>query len=116
MRGVINLRGAVVPILDLRCRFGLGYTEATKNHVVMIVNVGTRVMGILVDAVSDILTISAQEIRAVPSIDLSDGETVLKGLVNLDDRMVALLVLEKLFDSHFEICEDSLQKALTTSD
>lgn len=115
MRGVINLRGAVVPILDLRNRFGMGRTNATKNHVVMIVNVESRIMGILVDAVSDILTISSGEIRPVPSID-QDNKSVLKGLVNLSDRMVALLVLEKLFDAHIEISEETIQATLQTED
>lgn len=106
MRGVINLRGAVVPILDLRARFGMGSTETTKNHVVLIVNVEKRVMGILVDTVSDILIIPVGQVRPIPSIDASDdSRTILKGLVNLNNRMVALLQLEKIFDHAIDVHE-----------
>lgn len=100
MRGVINLRGTVVPILDLRARFNMGFTQTTKNHVVMIVSINNRLMGILVDSVSDILTIESESIRAVPSIDGSSSEGILSGLVSLEDRMVGLLIIEKLFDKN----------------
>lgn len=109
MRGVINLRGSVVPILDLRCRFGLGLTEATKNHVVMIVKVAQRVMGILVDNVSDIINVKASDLRPIPSIDLSEQhETVLQNIVNIDNRMVALLCLDKVFDQSIDLIEAAM--------
>ncbi len=60
VRGVINLRGTIVPIFDLRARFGEGLTSPTKNHVVVVMSVGDKWVGILVDAVSDILTVSAR--------------------------------------------------------
>lgn len=98
MRGVLNLRGTIVPIYDLRARFGLGQTAASKTHVVVIVAVGKRLLGLLVDAVSDILTADAAEIRPVPSsTDQGVDQSFLTGLVNLDDRMVALLALQRLF-------------------
>lgn len=98
MRGVLNLRGTIVPIFDLRCRFGMERTEASKMHVVVIVQVGDRTMGILVDAVSDILTVTEDDINQVPDIDQrSDGE-YLKGLLTVNDRMVALLNLKALFN------------------
>jgi purine-binding chemotaxis protein CheW len=99
MRGVINLRGTVVPILDLRARFYKKITQPTKNHVVMIVSVGDRLTGILVDSVSDILTIPTHEIRPIPKIDNGENEEILSGLVSLEDRMVGLLILETLFDT-----------------
>lgn len=107
MRGVINLRGSVVPVLDLRCRFGLGLTEATKAHVIMILNIQGRIMGMLVDAVSDIIYVKVEDIKSVPSIDVTEGQdTVLQGIADIDGRMVALLSLEKIFDHskclHFE--------------
>jgi purine-binding chemotaxis protein CheW len=109
MRGVINLRGAIVPILDLRCRFGVGLTAATKSHVVMIVTVLERTVGILVDAVSDIITISNDDIRSIPSIDVNDhNETILKGIVNFDDHMVALLDLNHVFDQNIDIHDEML--------
>jgi len=98
MRGVINLRGVVVPIFDMRARFGLGQTDATKTHVVIIVQIGSRIIGILVDAVSDIMTISASEIRDVPRMDRTVDAQFLDGLVDYHDRMVALLAVDRLFD------------------
>ena len=105
IRGVINLRGAVVPIIDLRCRFGMGLTHANKNHVVMIVNIENRIVGILVDAVCDILMISPDEVRPIPSIDNMENASILKGIISLNDRMVALLILEKLLDSSIDIAD-----------
>lgn len=105
MRGVINLRGTVVPIMDLRSRFGMGDTDAKKNHVVMIVTIGVRLMGILVDAVSDILTVETSAIRSVPEVDGSHHGDILKGLVSLENRMVGLLILEGLFDQSISVSQ-----------
>ncbi len=113
MRGVINLRGAVVPILDLRCRFGLGLTHASKNNVVMIVRVADRVMGILADAVSDIINVSSDEIRPIPSIDLNDtNDTVLQGIVNTENRMVAILSLDRVFDHTIDILDGRIPEEI----
>ncbi len=71
--GVLNLRGAIVPILDLRSRFGQGLTETTPMHVVIIVNVQERTFGILVDAVSDIVTVEPDEIKPVPDTEETGG-------------------------------------------
>ena len=65
MRGVLNLRGVVVPIFDLRCRFGRGVTEIGTSHVVIIVSLEERLIGILVDAVSDILTLSQKDLSLI---------------------------------------------------
>jgi purine-binding chemotaxis protein CheW len=97
VRGVINLRGTMVPIFDLRARFGGGETEASGTHVVVIVTVGTRVVGILVDAVSDILTIDRNDIQPVPRMDANEKEEFIGGLVTIGGRMVALLELERMF-------------------
>lgn len=98
MRGVLNLRGIIVPIYDLRARFGLGGTKPTKNHVIVIVTVSDRINGILVDAVSDILTVGAKKIRPVPEMGGNVDQRFLSGLVAVDRRMVALLELKLLFD------------------
>jgi len=92
VRGVINLRGTIVPIFDLRARFGDGQTSPTKNHVVVVMSVGDKWVGILVDAVSDILTVSKDEIHAVPEGNSIDME-LLKGIVTHDNRMVGLIDL-----------------------
>jgi purine-binding chemotaxis protein CheW len=98
MRGVLNLRGVIVPIYDLRARFGLGETKPSKNHVIVIVRVSSRILGILVDAVSDILTVGANRIRPVPEMGGNVDQRFLSGLVAVDERMVALLELKLLFD------------------
>lgn len=98
MRGVMNLRGVIVPIFDLRARFGLGPTDATPKHVVIIIALESRIIGVLVDAVSDILDISADLVQPVPKIDRTIDADFLSGLVSVDDRMVAMLSVEKLFD------------------
>jgi purine-binding chemotaxis protein CheW len=100
VRGVINLRGIIVPIFDLRARFGQGTTQTTKSHVVIIVAIGTRVVGLLVDAVSDILTIERAEIRPIPDMERAAEDAFLEGLVALDQRMVTLVSLEGLFQAH----------------
>ncbi len=96
LRGVLNLRGAIVPIIDLRHRFGGGHTEASSINVVIIVSIEGRYIGILVDAVSDILTVSKNDIQAVPNVDGSSRENFLSGLVTLNERMVAILELSQL--------------------
>lgn len=99
MRGVVNLRGTVVPILDLRSRFGMGTTDVTPSHVVMIVALENRMVGVLVDAVCDILSIEQTDIRAVPNMNVEEENTVVNGLVQKEERMVALLDLSKVFDA-----------------
>lgn len=92
VRGVINLRGTIVPIFDLRARFGAGLTDATKNHVVIVMSVGEKWVGMLVDAVSDILTVPQNEIHAVPEGETMDTE-LLKGIVTHDEKMVGMIDL-----------------------
>lgn len=104
IRGVINLRGAIVPILDLRARFSAGQTEASPRHVIIVVAVGSRVAGILVDAVADIITVATDDIQPVPQLDRGSADGFLTGLVTADGRMVALLDLDHVFD--FEQIED----------
>ncbi|RDE08076.1 chemotaxis protein CheW [Pelagibacterium lacus] len=92
VRGVINLRGTIVPIFDLRARFGDGKTNPTKNHVVVVMSVGDKWIGILVDAVSDILTVSRDDIHAVPEGNSIDTE-LLNGIVTHENGMVGLIDL-----------------------
>ena len=98
IRGVINLRGAIVPILDLRARFTTTQTEASARHVIIVVAVGTRVAGILVDAVADIITVANGDIQPVPQLDHASAHGFLTGLVGVEGRMVALLDLDRVFD------------------
>lgn len=98
VRGVLNLRGIVVPIIDLRSRFGGEHTEATPLHVVIIVSVGEQIVGLLVDAVSDILSIESSQIKDVPEAGQSVDARYLKGLIALDEEMVAILSLSSLLE------------------
>lgn len=97
VRGVINLRGLMVPIYDLRARFDGGETEITRTHVVIIIRIAERTFGVLVDAVSDILTITEDQIKPAPDMDSTVDSAYVRGLVTIETRMVALLSLEKLF-------------------
>ncbi|MFT6071517.1 MAG: purine-binding chemotaxis protein CheW [Alphaproteobacteria bacterium] len=101
MRGVLNLRGSIVPVQDLRNRFGMGDTMPDDNHVVVIVVIEERLLGILVDDVSDILTVNGEQIKAVPQGAVQVGEDFIEGLVNTDDGMVAILTLPLLFNEGF---------------
>jgi purine-binding chemotaxis protein CheW len=96
-RGVLNLRGVIVPIFDLRARFGQGETQVSDANVVIIVALADRQIGILVDAVSDILTLEPGEVLPVPDMTGGADQGFLSGLVSRDDRLVALLRLEALF-------------------
>jgi purine-binding chemotaxis protein CheW len=98
-RGVLNLRGAIVPVHDLRARLGGELTDPTPSHVVVIASIRGQSVGILVDAVSDILTIRAEDIRALPRNGSEVDEITISGLVSTSDSMVALLDLDRLFPS-----------------
>jgi purine-binding chemotaxis protein CheW len=100
VRGVVNLRGVIVPIFDLRARFDMGLTVPSKMHVVIIVAAGTRTVGLLVDTVSDIISIDPKAIRPVPEMGLPAEDQFLEGLVAMDDRMVTLVSLTGLFGNH----------------
>jgi purine-binding chemotaxis protein CheW len=99
VRGVINLRGVIVPIFDLRARFNMGLTVTTAMHVVIIVATGSRTIGLLVDTVSDIISVDPKAIRPVPEMGLPAQDQFIDGLVAMEDRMVTLVSLAGLFDS-----------------
>ncbi|MEZ5692100.1 MAG: chemotaxis protein CheW [Rickettsiales bacterium] len=108
MRGVMNLRGAIIPIFDLRTRFHQGETEVTPKHVVIVLAIESRNIGILVDTVSDILDVDTQQIKPAPSGDSHMDSDYINGLISLDNRMVVLLDVEHLFDG--EQIEHILEK------
>ena len=96
VRGVLNLRGAVVPIIDLRCRFGQGKTEATPMHVCIIVQIADRSVGILADRVLDIVSADTAKIQPVPKVALGNESELLSGLVSIESGMIALIDLRHL--------------------
>lgn len=94
VRGVINLRGAVLPIVDLAMRFGLGLTEPTPRSVIIVVQVHQQVIGLLVDAVSDILTVSEAAMQPTPDIASDLAKTFVKGVYPVDGRMISIVALD----------------------
>lgn len=97
IKGVINLRGVIVPVLDLRIKFKLNQADYDEFTVVIILNVAGRVVGVVVDAVSDVLTLAVDSIRATPEFASATFDTrYITGLATVDDRMLILLDIEKL--------------------
>ncbi|MEI6985108.1 MAG: chemotaxis protein CheW [Rhodospirillaceae bacterium] len=116
VRGVINLRGIIIPIFDLRARFGGGSTEVTKRHVVVVVQVGDRTRGVLVDAISDILAISQDQIKPPPAMEtgMIDSQ-YLSGLFTIENRMVTLLNVARMFAVETGDDEHASQRPTLTS-
>ncbi len=100
MRGVLNLRGAIVPIVDLRCRFGQGLTETPPLHIVIIVQIGGRQVGLIGDRVLDIVSVDASQIQQVPRTAQGATADFLAGLVTHDNTMIALIDLPNLLSAN----------------
>ncbi|WP_409269546.1 chemotaxis protein CheW [Massilia sp. BHUDP2] len=98
IQGVVNLRGIIVPIVDLRLRFGITATRK-QPRVVIILNVGGRVIGMVVDGVSDVVRLGPTDIRPAPEMGSSFGADFLLGLGTIDERMLILLDIEALMAS-----------------
>ena len=96
VRGVINLRGAVLPIVDLASRLGFESTEASDRNVIIVADIGGQVVGLLVDAVSDILTITDDMIQPTPDVASETAKTFVRGLIPMDGRMISLIGLERV--------------------
>ena len=94
--GVINLRGVVLPVIDLKARLGMGLTEASSSHVIIVLENGARTTGILVDAVLDIMSVSADQIQPVPALVCESQNNYMGGIAVIDDKLVTLLEIEKL--------------------
>jgi purine-binding chemotaxis protein CheW len=107
VRGVLNLRGVMVPIIDLRCRFGQGLTQATPIHIVIIVQVGARQVGLLADRVLDIVSSDASQIQPVPRIAQASRIDFLSGLVTVEDSMIALIDLPNLLSAPVSAHEEA---------
>jgi purine-binding chemotaxis protein CheW len=99
VRGVLNLRGIMVPIIDLRCRFGQGTTEATPMHVMIIVQIDDRQVGLLADRVLDIVSFDPSQVQPVPRIAQGSRTDFLSGLVTVESAMIALIDLRHLLSS-----------------
>lgn len=99
IKGVVNLRGTIVPIVDLRIKFNLGNVEYNQFTVVIILNVGNRVVGIVVDSVSDVIALAAAQIRAAPEFSGDLEADYITGLGTVAERMLILVDIEKLMTS-----------------
>ena len=100
IKGVVNLRGVIVPIVDMRIKFGLGSSEYNQFTVVIILNVAQRVVGMVVDSVSDVIQLSGEQIREAPQFGASLDTEYITGLGTVDERMLILMDIEKLMTSN----------------
>lgn len=96
VKGVINLRGVIVPIVDMRIKFDLTQVNYDTFTVVIVLNIGTRVVGMVVDGVSDVITLTPEQLRPVPEFSTATGSDHLLAIGSIGDRMLMLLDIEKL--------------------
>lgn len=99
IKGVINLRGKIVPIVDLRVKFSIGVAEYNEFTVVIILNLNGRVVGIVVDGVSDVMTLEQAQLREVPDLVASIGTQYIVGLATVGEQMLILVDIERLMTS-----------------
>ena len=93
---VINLRGAVMPVLDLRCRLGLGRTEPSSRHVIVVIQHGTRMAGVLVDGVQETFQLAASLLQSPPAMDSDADNQFVDAIIPLEGRMLSRLVVGSL--------------------
>lgn len=103
MRGVLNLRGVIVPIIDLRCRFGNGLTDATPMHVIIVIQIDGETVGLLADRVLDIIAVDPMQIQPVPKVSHDARTGFLSGLVAVEKTMIALIELKSLLSSQIPV-------------
>ena len=99
IKGVINLRGVIVPIVDLRLKFHLDDASYTEFTVVIVLNIGSRVVGIVVDAVSDVITLSSDQLRPVPDFSSTIASEHVLAIGAIEERMLILIDIDKLMTS-----------------
>ncbi|MCU5773342.1 chemotaxis protein CheW [Erwiniaceae bacterium BAC15a-03b] len=111
IKGVTNLRGVIVPIIDLRIKFAQPGVEYNDNTVVIVLNLEHRVVGIVVDGVSDVLSLTQEQIRPSPEFAVTMSTEYLTGLGALGERMLILVDIEKLLSSEEMELMDTLRSA-----
>jgi Chemotaxis signal transduction protein len=110
IKGVVNLRGVIVPIVDMRIKFNLGSAEYNQFTVVIILNVADRVVGMVVDSVSDVVQLAGEQIRAAPDFSSTFDTKYIMGLGTADERMLILVDIEKLMSgSDMALIEQTVQ-------
>lgn len=100
VKGVINLRGSVLPVIDLAARLGFRSTEPTARHVIIVTQVGSQSIGLLVDAVSDILTITSDSIQPTPDVASELARAFMKGVLAIEGRMISLIGLDSVLQTN----------------
>lgn len=100
--GVINLRGTVLPIIDFAARLGFAPTQPTSRHAILVVQIGDQTIGLLVEGVSEILTISQDLIQPTPDVALRAAKDFVSGIVATDGRMISLIALDAILPSSVE--------------
>ena len=98
VRGVINLRGAVLPVIDLADRLGLGVAVESARHVIIVVQIRSRIVGLLVDAVCDILSTAEHKVQRTPDLSGDQMQHFVRGLIALEGRMISLIDLDLILD------------------
>jgi purine-binding chemotaxis protein CheW len=99
IKGVINLRGIIIPVVDMRIKFQLGTPTYDQFTVVIILNIGGRIMGMVVDSVSDVTTLSPDQIKPAPEMGTAFNSEYLMGLGTVDERMLILIDIDRLMSS-----------------
>ncbi len=99
IKGVINLRGIIVPIVDMRIKFKLGKVDYNQFTVVIILNVANRVVGIVVDGVSDVISLTPEQIKPSPEFSTTMDTQYITGLGTVDERMIIVVDIERLLSS-----------------
>ncbi|MDP3744952.1 MAG: chemotaxis protein CheW [Methylotenera sp.] len=99
IKGVVNLRGKIVPIVDMRIKFNLGKVDYDEFTVVIILSLNQRVIGIVVDGVSDVMALNEEQIRDVPSLVTSIDTKYIVGLATVEEKMLILVDIEQLMSS-----------------
>jgi len=99
IKGVINLRGVIVPIMDLRMKFNMEQVKYDSFTVVIVLNIGGRVVGMVVDGVSDVITLTPEQLRPAPEFSSAIGNDHLLAIGSVGDRILILLDIEKLMSS-----------------
>lgn len=110
IKGVVNLRGVIVPIVDMRLKFNLERADYDSFTVVIVLNIGSRVVGMVVDAVSDVITLAPEQLRPVPEFNSAVASDHLLAIGAVQDRMLILIDIEKLMtSSEMGLVEQTLQ-------
>jgi purine-binding chemotaxis protein CheW len=99
IKGVTNLRGVIVPIIDLRIKLNLENVQYVTETVVIVANVGHRIVGIVVDGVSDVMTLTEEHMKPVPDFTLTMSSDYISGLASIEDRMLIIVNIDKFLNT-----------------